>query len=262
MEGVQRKKRLCFFGYLGGKQYLLKHLLKLIPLHRVYCEPFGGAASLLLNKPFSEVEVYNDKCGDLVNLFLAVRDSPEEFLEKFKFLVYSRKLHDEWRKELKSNEASIDPVEQAARFLYILLTSYAGDFNGGWQISRTKPRKFVIEEETLKKIHERLKNVYIECDDFTRVIPRWDGVDTFFYLDPPYIGTENNFYDLTEQEHCNLAELLRSVKGKWLLTYNDHLLIYKLYKGFKISKVSVAAVASKVKNGKRGRIRHLIIRNY
>ena len=252
-------KRLCFFGYLGGKQFLLKHLLKLIPPHRIYCEPFGGAASLLLNKPPSEVEVYNDKCSDLVNLFLVARDSPEKLLEKFKFLVYSRKLHDEWRENLNSIK---DPVERAARFFYVLRTSYAGDFNGGWKIRKSKPRNFMPKEDVLKAIHERLKNVYIECDDFTCVIPRWDSPETFFYVDPPYVDTENNFYDLSYEEHCNLANLLNHTKGKWLLTYNDHPLVRKLYKGYKIFQVSVTANAAKVCNKKRGKITHLIIKNY
>jgi DNA adenine methylase len=256
-----KRKRLCFFGYLGGKQFLLKHLLNLIPMHKIYCEPFGGAATLLLNKPPSEVEVYNDKCGDLVNLFLAARDSPEKLLEKFKFLVYSRKLHDEWRKSFK-NDGIKDPIERAVRLFYILRTSYAGDFNGGWQIGSKKPRSFVLEESILKAIHERLKNVYIECDDFTRVIPRWDSPETFFYVDPPYVDTENNFYNLSYEEHCNLANLLSHAKGKWLLTYNDHPLIRRLYKGYKISRVSVAANAVKVCNEKRAKLTHLIIRNY
>jgi DNA adenine methylase len=249
-------KRLCFFSYLGGKQYLLKLLLKFIPLHKVYVEPFGGAATLLLNKPPSEVEVYNDKCSDLVNLFLAARDSPEKLLEKFKFLLYSRKLHDEWRKELKT-ESFNDPIERAARLFYILCSSYASHFSGGWEISKKhKPRGFILNEKTLNAIHERLKNVYIECDDFTRVIPRWDSPETFFYIDPPYVNVEYNFYDLSEEEHRVLAELLNQTKGKWLLTYNNHPLIRKLYKNFKTSHITVMSPPLKIK------YKHLIIRNY
>ena len=196
-----------------------------------------------------------------MNLFLAARDSPERLLEKFKFLVHSRKLHDEWRESLKNNSVK-DPIERAARLLYVLHTSYAGDFDGGWQIGKGKPRSFMPKEDVLKAIHERLKNVYIECDDFTRVIPRWDSPETFFYVDPPYVGTKNNFYDLSYEEHCNLANLLSRVKGKWLLTYDDHPLIHSLYKDYKISRVSVTTSAPKVRNEKRGKLTHLIIRNY
>ena len=58
--------------------------------YRIYCEPFGGAASILLNKPKSKVEVYNDLDGNLVNLFMVVRDHPEKFLERFNLLLYSQ----------------------------------------------------------------------------------------------------------------------------------------------------------------------------
>ncbi|MCK4243397.1 DNA adenine methylase, partial [Candidatus Bathyarchaeota archaeon] len=61
---------------MGGKFNLLKTLLPLIPPHHIYVEVFGGAANLLLNKPPSPVEVYNDIHGELVNLFLMVRDKP------------------------------------------------------------------------------------------------------------------------------------------------------------------------------------------
>jgi len=76
------------------------------------------------------------------------------------------------------------------------------------------------------------------------------------------VDTENNFYDLSYEEHCNLANLLSYAKGKWLLTYNEHALIRRLYKGYKISRVSVAANAAKACNEKRAKLTHLIIKNY
>ena len=76
--------RLCFFPYIGGKYNLLKALLPLVPRHHIYVEVFGGAANLLFNKPPSPVEVYNDIDGELVNLFLVVRDRSKDFVERFK----------------------------------------------------------------------------------------------------------------------------------------------------------------------------------
>ena len=84
--------RLCFFPYIGGKYNLLKALLPLVPSHHIYVEVFGGAANLLLNKPPSPVEVYNDVDGDIVNLFSVVRDRRDEFIRRFKLVLYSQDL--------------------------------------------------------------------------------------------------------------------------------------------------------------------------
>jgi len=91
---------------------LLNKLISLIPEHETYVEVFGGAGSLLLNKPPSKVEVFNDIDGDLINLFLVVRDRPKEFVEKFRFLLYSRELNKRWTKEFNFK----DSVERAIRF--------------------------------------------------------------------------------------------------------------------------------------------------
>jgi len=100
-----------FFKYLGGKHFLLKELLKRIPPHDVYVEVFGGSADLLFHKPPSKIEVYNDIDGDLVNLFEVVRNNFDEFHEKAKWLLYSRQLNDEWRKQPMPN----DKIERAVR---------------------------------------------------------------------------------------------------------------------------------------------------
>jgi len=84
-----------------GSFYLLDKLLKLIPSHETYIEPFGGSAKLLLNKPPSKVEIYNDADIRLANLFYVVSNEAtfNEFYEKVNRLVYSRVL----LKELYSN---------------------------------------------------------------------------------------------------------------------------------------------------------------
>ena len=67
-----------------------------MPPHRIYVEVFGGAANLLLNKAPSPIEVYYDIDGELVNLFLAVWDRPEDFAECFRLVLYSRGLYRRW----------------------------------------------------------------------------------------------------------------------------------------------------------------------
>jgi len=66
--------------YLGGKRLLTKTILSLLPAHRVYCEPFSGSGTILLEKSPSPAEVLNDINGEIVNLFRTIQAHPEEFL--------------------------------------------------------------------------------------------------------------------------------------------------------------------------------------
>ncbi|MEM3677942.1 MAG: DNA adenine methylase [Candidatus Bathyarchaeia archaeon] len=258
--------RINFFPWLGGKHYLLSRLLALIPPHRVYVEVFGGAASLLLNKPPSEIEVYNDIDGELVNLFLAVRDHPEKFRERCETLPYSRQLYQRFLREFKEGKAPEDPVERAVRFYYLIRGSMFARFGGGWAYRRhggshagTWRNSILI----LDRIAERLKKVYIEHSDFRRCIAAWDSSDAFFYLDPPYYATAGYRHAFAEEDHEELCDILAGVRGKWMLTYNDHPWIRRRYEGYAMIPVEAQLAAHKVDyGGRRRRLRHLVILNY
>src|SRR3954466_3079099 len=93
----------------GGKHYLQARIIDLFPQHHTYLEPFGGAASVLLNKPPSEVEVYNDLDGRITRLFRVLRDHGGEFQRRLSLTPYS---------ELEFRDALIehpDELEQARR---------------------------------------------------------------------------------------------------------------------------------------------------
>ena len=131
-------KKICFFPYIGGKFHLLNTLIPLIPPHEVYVEVFGGAANLLFNKPLSKVNVYNDIDGELVNLFLVVRDSPDEFVERFNLILYSRGLYYRWLQEEQEGCWPENPVERAARFYFIMRSSFSGLYSKGWSFKKRK----------------------------------------------------------------------------------------------------------------------------
>jgi len=225
----EKQKPPTFFGYVGGKHFLLKHLLPLIPQHKVYVEPFCGSAKLFFAKTPSQIEVLNDKNKLIANLFYCVSFHFEEFYQKVSTLVYSRALLKLFVKELKRiSDLNIPDVELAVKTYYIFNTAFSGNAKS-LAISFSKKRNvatsFHNKISSLYLIHERLKNVLIECSDFEEVIKRYDSEDTFFYLDPPYYGTEH-YYDgnFTEEDHKRLLSLLKQVKGKWLLSgYSNEL---------------------------------------
>jgi DNA adenine methylase len=100
---------------------------------------------------------------------------------------------------------------------------------------------------------------------FDKLIPRYDGAGTLFYLDPPYVGTEGFYkkqgYAFAEVDHRELNRLLTAVKGRFILSYNDCEFVRELYCGFNIEPVSrQSSLTSRYEN--RENYKELIVRNY
>jgi DNA adenine methylase len=218
----------------GGKWYLSRHLLKMIPPHTTYVEVFGGGAVLLLRKPPSPAEVYNDIDGDLVNLFRVVRDEEKfkRFYELVSWTLYSREEFNYAKEMLKRDDLS--DVERAYYFFICIHQSF-GKSGNDWAYEMkpaehhpwvTRALSWYSLREFLGVIHQRLAKVQIENDDFRQIIPRYDRESTFFYLDPPYYPDTRSSniyrYEMTKSDYDDLFCLLLQVKGKVLLSGYYH----------------------------------------
>jgi len=215
-------KYISFFPYVGGKFYMLKHILQLIPPHRIYVEAFGGSGKVLLNKPRSFLEVWNDYDRRIANLFHVVVFQFDEFYEKVRGLVYSRELCKKYKMEFSEiGKIEIGDVDLAVKTYYVMHCMFAGGRSNGGGFAFGKLRNNAMKYwkllDDLVKVRERLSGVIIECDDFEKVIRRWDGEDSFFMLDPPYFGAESHYDGFGRDDHKRLLRLLKEVKGKWLL---------------------------------------------
>jgi DNA adenine methylase len=242
-------------------------LLPLIPEHTCYAEVFGGAAALLLNKPPSPIEVYNDLDSELVNLFEVIRGDVDAFLKRADFLLYSRELYQRWQTDLENGRQSEDRVERAVRFWYVIRSAFGAHPSKGWAFQRARPRNSarVVQNAlaNIRAIHDRLKTVEIDHLDFRRCIKNRDAATTFLFVDPPYPETEQyRAGDFTLEDHRDLAQILRDANSKWLMTVGDHPEIRKLYADFDQSRITSAMAVEKVIGGKRGRLTHLLVRNY
>jgi len=274
-DNAGKSKRLAAFPYRGGKFHLAPKLVKLLPSHRIYVEVFGGAASVLLAKPPSPIEVYNDRDGALVNLFETVRNHPLLFLERCQFLLYSRELYASWSRQLDDNfqGADIDRIEAAVRTYYCMVSSFVGDPTKGWAFDRSSPgggkggpMRWMSVWRKIGYLSERLRHVAIDCLDFRDCIRNWDTEQTVFFCDPPYPSSvSTGFYghDFPWEDHVELARTLRNAKGKWLVTYDDISEIRDLYKGFQTINVSSVLSSQKVpEGGSRVKLRQIVIANY
>lgn len=235
-EGVRRlpaplsqlkiSKKVIAFGWYGGKFSHLDWLLPLLPPAHHYCEPFGGSAAILLNRLPSPVETYNDLDGEVVNFFRVLREEKEKLIELIGLTPFSR---EEFAKACQLNP-NLSSIERARRF-YVrarqVRTGLAQTATiGRWANCKNTTRngmsgvisRWLGGVEDLTFIAERLLRVQIENRPAIDVIQLYDSKETLFYCDPPYVhgtrgDTKSYGYEMTDNEHCQLAKVLNSVKG-------------------------------------------------
>jgi DNA adenine methylase len=219
---------LTLIRWAGGKGRQLNDLLPLIPNTRVYVEPFGGGASVLLNRTRSPVEVYNDLDYALVNLFQCVRDYGGELSEVLSLVPYSRV---EFERCL-SFDGITDPVRRAAAFYTVINQSISGKRlarKGDWARGRLDnlANRWVERIENLGGIIERVRGVQIECRDALDILGEWDGDDVTFYCDPPYVldtRSKRKYYAVEpgDEYHQELVDVLLEVRGAVVLSGYNH----------------------------------------
>lgn len=224
------------FPYVGGKHRVAPRLIKQLAKHTCYVELFAGAANVLLTKEPSKVEVLNDVNGDLVNIFRVIRWHPDELIRELAFITHSRQEFMDYH-----DQKGLTDVQKAARYWFKLRATFGGTGPSGHKSFATgtcrKAMTRNIAFETIQQAHERLDGVFIENDDFEKVIKRYDRPYTLFFCDPPYWQGADYGVPFEWSDHERLAKKLRNIKGKFLLTINDHPNIKKLYPGLHIRRI-------------------------
>jgi DNA adenine methylase len=221
--------------WYGGKAYYAEWLIERFPDHRVYVEPFGGAANVLLRKPRSEVEVYNDIDDRVVNLFHVIRD-PEQF-ERLRLLLDLTPYARGEFAALLDLPPTDDPVEKARRFFAVCRQARGGIgmsklTKNAWATSKRTRRemaepvsKYLSAIDGLEDVATRFRTVMIESRPAIELIHQYDGDDTFFYLDPPYMPETRHAnkaatyaHEMTPDDHAALLDTLLQIKGKAMLS--------------------------------------------
>lgn len=217
--------------YHGGKWKLAPWIIANFPPHRIYVEPYGGGGSVLLRKPRSYAEVYNDLDGEMVNLFRMVRDRPNELRRALELTPFSR------ADFLESYEPTDDLLEKARRTVarsYMGFGSAAASgnktgFRSNLNRSGTTPaHDWANYPAALVALADRVRGVVIENKDAIEVMETHDSEETLHYVDPPYVFStrhEGNKYckkgyrfEMTDDQHRALAAALRKLKGAVVLS--------------------------------------------
>jgi DNA adenine methylase len=211
---------LALVRYPGGKGLLWRWIVQYLPKSDVYCEVFGGAAHVLLNKEPSKLEIYNDIDGNLVNLFRVVADPKlfRKFLRRVQPLPYARSLYNYCAQTLGEQT---DPVERAWRFYVLLRQAVSGKRYSGWSYSiatRNPPDSWCKAIDRLPEIHARLRRVQIDQLDWRVCLDRYDQPGIVWYLDPPYPPETRSekkiyFHELSSDDHVELVDRIMRLKG-------------------------------------------------
>ena len=245
--------------YIGGKNRLAKQIIELFPDHTTYVEPFAGGAQVLFHKEPSPVEVVNDLDGDIVNLFRVCQLHHDELIRCMKFMLVSRN----WFGVVKSQKPeTLTDIQRAARFLYVQKNSFAGLVRRqDYRYSVVGPPSFNPHRlpELLENAHHRLARVQIESIPYEDILRRFDRPQTLFYLDPPYWGRKLYRFNFADKDFVTLADRLRRIQGKFIVSINDVPEIREIFGGFKQHEVDLHYTAQQAA-GKR--YRELLITNF
>ncbi|MGV6934079.1 DNA adenine methylase [Paenibacillus sp. CMM36] len=260
MQGV--RSPLIWF---GGKGRVAQHIISKMPPHTCYVEPFGGAAHVIAQKPPVYSEVYNDIDGEVVNFLLVAINEPLRLQQACDALPYSRQLYEEW----KRSKPPDDDFTRAVRFFYVNRSGIAkGNSDSafstdtGWRHSKehNTARTYRSATDIIPAFAKRMSSVMIDNRDFRDIIRVYDGPDTLFYVDPPYIGREKYYAGgFAEQDHRDLAKMLKGIKGKAILSYYADPLLDELYPGWHRETFQAAR---QVVNGNNNMAQELLLMNF
>jgi DNA adenine methylase len=252
--------------WFGGKSKVANEIINRMPDHKVYVEPFGGAAHVIAQKPEAKTDVYNDIDGDLVNFLLVARADTEKFIVAAESLPYSRQLYERWKRE---GLEGLNDFDRAIRFFYLNRSGISGGNNPdkartGWRHSTTasqNPAKGYSNAcQLIKMFSKRIQNVMIEHDDFKKIIEKYDSPDTLFYIDPPYIGREKYYAGgFTDQDHRELAFLLNRIQGKAIVSYYYEPILDELYSSW---RQETYVATKQVVNGTSCKAEELLLMNF
>ena len=253
----------------GGKWKLAPWIISHFPRHRIYVEPFGGAASVLLRKPRCYSEVYNDLDRFVVNLFEVLRD-PERgdaLVELLRLTPYAR------AEFVAAKDTSDDPVEWARQLIIRSFMGFGSNAHSSSPVAlatgfktHTRPKAdyrttgfransnrsgttpahdWANYPDALGAINARLRGVTIENRPAVEVMRQHDGPQTLHYVDPPYLPETRspaNKYDLKHRmyrhelsvgDHIELLAFLQTLQGMVLLSGYPSLLYEEALPGWR-----------------------------
>jgi len=231
--------------YYGGKFELSRKLIPMLYKHERYIEVFFGGGSMFFRKPKSKFNVLNDLHNDLINLYMTIIDEYDEFFKQSKYLLKSRELFDNFKKEIKTLQyIDIPDPKRAARYFYLIKNAFNHTvFNpiskeAEWNINMVRD---------LEASRDKLENTMIENLDFRKLLEKYPPKKgDMWYLDPPYMiaGERGDYYfhSFDMDDHIELSLLCNEVNangGKFMVSYDNRNEVRDIYDKYYIAEIPI-----------------------
>lgn len=225
--------------YIGGKSRLAKDIIKQIESisHTTYAEVFVGMGGVFFRRSKApKAEVINDFSRDVSNLFRILHEHYIPFIEYLRWKLTTRA---DFERLMSLNPENLTDIQRAGRFLYLQKTAFGGKVAGrNFGMNHGGAARFDVTKiiPILEAAHERLSSVTIECMDYKKFIKQYDRDGVLFYLDPPYYGNENDYGKglFGKGEFTLMADLLKNIKGMFILSLNDRPEVRKIFEDFNL----------------------------
>ena len=217
--------------YYGGKariaSKIIPHILAIA--HTVYVEPyFGGGAVLYAKgrKPVTNSHYYREAINDinkqLITFWRVAREQPEELARWISLTPYSQEEHREARKIYNNSEGYGDIKVAWATYIECNM-SFSSTIGRGWSTSvngrDNDGSKWANRTSRLPECFERLKDIYIACEDALSFIKRWSSANTVIYADPPYPNAHQGHYGgYTLDDYQALCDTLDNCQSSYILS--------------------------------------------
>ncbi|GLS45902.1 DNA methyltransferase [Methylobacterium brachythecii] len=214
--------------WMGSKWRMAPWVIGHLPPHDVYCEPFGGSASVLMRKARAPVEVLGDLDDELLNLYSVVRD-PALAGRLYVMATFTPFSDAEFRLAMRRVPADADPVERARRMIVRHAMQVSPDVRAetagtGFRRYTGSARRVAAMDwatfpDALAAMTARLQGVVVERAAAVETIRRHDRRGALFYVDPPYVHSTRSeirkgyAHEMSDDAHRELLDCLLSLKG-------------------------------------------------
>ena len=228
-----------FIRWAGGKSWFVPYLRTLISDLEInhYHEPFLGGAAVYLALDHKKKSYLSDSNEELINTYIEIKNHPRQVIQILD--TYTNTKEEYYRVRALHLD---DPIEKAARFIFLNQTSYNGLYrvnrSGDYNVPYGFRKKWGDYERRIIAASEKLENADLKCGDFE--INKWQiKKNDLIFLDPPYTVSHNHngfiqynrkLFSLKDQERlCQFVDYIKRKDAYYILTNAAHEKIKEIF---------------------------------